>query len=194
MITWMTAKSADYDCAAHASSVLDSQVMSILGLPDTSVIPEVNKKPFWKVVTIYTGDSIDDSVLKVLENIGDIEGFVVRRHLIDSDWVRDGFYPVTPKKWLVPRYLPVNLLDQITPSAQNICKLKNGDEFLGRPVDARTFAGYDIGMLDEVDCVVSTLYFQGGNILKAESMSGEKCHLLGGYNIVASHLLLKVPF
>ncbi len=177
----------------HKPLVVDSQVMAVLGLPDSTVIPVVNRKPFWKIVTIYTGDSSDGTLLHALEKIGKIEGFSAGGHPINSGWVRDGSYPVTPKRWLVPCYLAAKTLDYITPSAMKICKLKSGREFLGTPVDARTFTGYDMGMVGDVDCVVSNLYFQGGNILKAESRDGEKCHLIGGYNIVASHLLLQEP-
>lgn len=150
--------------------------------------------PLWQINTIYTGESSEGTLHAPLEAIGRLEGFSVTKHPTNTAWVRDGAYPIEPNRWILPKFITMDEFIDITQDALEICSLENWEEFLGDPLEPGTYAAYEMGLdYTRIDHKTSELYFQGGNIMKAERKDGRKCHLVGAYNVVASHLLLKEP-
>lgn len=177
------------------------EVRKVLELEEIPQIPAVQKQPFWKVSTVYCGSRSGDTLLSPLEKIGQKEGFKADRHPVTCDWVRDISYAPSSKEWIVPAKVTHKQMSGIKAKSVPLCKIMLskgwGHQFLGeiafKNMHNRWEFYKDFNQDPDLSIKFSELYFQGGNILKAEDKNGTKCHLVGVYNVVASHFLLERP-
>lgn len=187
------------DCSTIAHTIADD-VRAVLDLPSATPVPLAHKQRFWKINTVYCGSRSKETYLTALKKIGDIEGFSVELHPACSDWVRDSSYTLSDSNMLVPAYITEEQMFEIERASAKIvrlppeCKMWTHLGFLGSVTPKidyiRLVAWSDMGF-SPLPITFSDLYFQGGNILKAETRQGEKCTLIGVYNVLASHFLLK---
>lgn len=177
---------------------IDELTRSVLGLTEDGKIPfHGEKKSFWKIGVIHCGQMSGESLLVGLEKIGKKEGFRAQSYPLDLDWIRDIFYPISEKSWILPAPLSETRLMEIALQWEKVDNQpdskKSPTHFLGAVASPdlhhRCKILNDLG-LHRAKFQVSELYFQGGNILKAENKKGEKCILIGAYNVFASHILL----
>ncbi len=187
---------SEYD---YTPDVLLDDVREVLELPKCQQVSMCERKAFWKVSTVYCGTRNDNSFLVALKKIGEKEGFDAKEHPICSDWVRDCAYPLSSDALLVPAFLTEEKMSEIKFQALKITPITpkrkkwNHLGFLGNPMTNFAYGKFDICSSFpryDIQIKLSNLYFQGGNMLKAENKEGTHCQLVGAYNILASHLLL----
>ncbi len=159
--------------------------------------PSFEKKPFWKINKVYCGGRSDGSIPFALEQIAKIEGFSLATPPVHCDWLRDSAYPLTEHKWLVPCLVSEREMEMMRLKATTICPADTTDKkwdlnFLGVELSRSEYGQYDLYSTFQAkpEIEFSTVYFQGGNILKAEQKDGSKCHLVGAYNVIASSIQL----
>ncbi len=155
------------------------------------------KQPFWKIDKVFCGDYNKGAIRDALQEIAASEGFSLKEPPVKVEWLRDSVYPITAERWIVPRYVSEDDFEKTRDLAKAQCPPSAMHHFwdlgfLGTVTALREYAGYEICSEFSTTPAIelSSLYFQGGNILKAEMKGGEKCHLIGAYNVTASCILL----